>query len=312
MTRLQSRKAGRGFLLPAAWAARVLIPTCVGALLLAGPVEAQPPPAQQQAPEEVIVTGSRIARRDFEANSPITTVDEELIDNTMSVGIEKVMNQLPQFVPAVSQFVTTDVQSTATNTPGASTLSLRGLGANRNLVLLDGRRAMPVNASGAVDINTIPSAAVERVETITGGASSVYGADAMAGVVNFILKRNYEGVSIDTRYGTTDQGGGDELRFTGLYGANFSDGKGNVMMGFEYDSRGKVLQADRSFYRNGWSDPNTGASFFGIAEPFYQVQGGNVPNSGVVTAQFPGHTINNIVGQNYYWNPDGSLYKGTR
>ncbi|HVS22886.1 MAG TPA: Plug domain-containing protein, partial [Gammaproteobacteria bacterium] len=139
MTRQQSRKAGPGFLLPGVWAAKALIPTCVGALLLAGAAEAQPPPAQQPALEEIVVTGSRIARRDFEANSPITTVDEELIDNTMSVGIEKVMNQLPQFVPAISQFVTTDVQSTATNTPGASTLSLRGLGANRNLVLLDGR-----------------------------------------------------------------------------------------------------------------------------------------------------------------------------
>ena len=84
------------------------------------------------------------------------------------------------------------------------------------------------------------------------------------------------------------------------------------MLGFEYDSRGKVLQADRSFYRNGWSDPNTGASFFGIAEPFYQVQGGNVPNARVVAAQFPGTPIDsNIPGQNFYWNPDGTLYKGT-
>ena len=316
MTRLQSRKAGRGFLLPAAWAARVLIPTCVGALLLAGPVEAQPPPAQQQAPEEVIVTGSRIARRDFEANSPITTVDEELIDNTMSVGIEKVMNQLPQFVPAVSQFVTIDVQSTATNTPGASTLSLRGLGANRNLVLLDGRRAMPVNASGAVDINTIPAAAISRIETITGGASSVYGADAMAGVVNFILKRNFEGIDFDTRYGTTMDGGGNELRVDGLFGANVSGGKGNVMLGFEYDSRAKVLQADRSFFRNGWSDPTTGASFFGIAEPFYQVQGGNLPTQGAVDAAFPNKpagSVTRIPGQNFYWNySDDSLYKGTK
>lgn len=260
------------------------------------------------------MTGSRILRRDFEANSPITTVDQALINDTMSVGIEKVMNQLPQFVPAVTQFVTTDVQSTATNSPGASTLSLRGLGSNRNLVLIDGRRPMPVNASGAVDINTIPSAAIERVETITGGASSVYGADAMAGVVNFIMKRNFEGVDIDARYGTTEQGGGDELRLTGLYGANFSGNDGNVLMGFEYDSRAKVLQADRKFYRDGWADPTTGASFFGIAEPFYQVQGGNPPDPAVVAAAFPGATrpISSINGQNFYWNySDGTLYKGT-
>ena len=122
----------------------------------------------------------------------------------MSVGIETIMNQMPQFVPAVTPFTTTDVQASATNTPGASTLSLRGLGANRNLVLIDGRRGMPVNALGAISINSIPSAAVARVETITGGASSVYGADAMAGVVNFILKKDYEGVDFDVRYGETD------------------------------------------------------------------------------------------------------------
>jgi len=289
---------------------------CLGTLLLIRVADAQQPPAQQPALEEVIVTGSRIARRDFEANSPITTVDETLIDNTMAVGMEKVMNQLPQFVPAVSQFVTTDVQSTATNTPGASTLSLRGLGANRNLVLLDGRRAMPVNASGAVDINTIPAAAIQRVETITGGASSVYGADAMAGVVNFILKRNFEGVDFDTRYGTTIDGGGNELRVEGLFGANVSDGKGNVMLGFEYDSRAKVLQADRSFYRDGWTDPTTGASFFGIAEPFYQVQGGNLPSQAAVDAAFankPAGSVTRIPGQNFYWNySNNSLYKGTK
>ena len=203
MTRSSVRPAALAFLFARGSAARALIPACLGVLLSAGLAKAQAPPAQDQGLEEVVVTGSRIVRRDFQANSPITTVDAALLDNTMSVGIEKVMNQLPQFVPAVSQFVTTDVQSTATNSPGASTLSLRGLGSNRNLVLLDGRRAMPVNASGAVDINTIPAAAIERVETITGGASSVYGADAMAGVVNFILKDNFEGVDFDTRYGTT-------------------------------------------------------------------------------------------------------------
>ncbi len=293
-----------------------LAPAAVAALLgvatLGGIAQAQQPQSPQGL-EEVVVTGSRIVRRDFEANSPITTIDQALIENTMSVGIEKVLNQLPQFVPAVSQFVTGDVQSTATNSPGSSTLSLRGLGANRNLVLIDGRRAMPVNATMAIDINTIPSAMVERVETITGGASSVYGADAVAGVVNFILKKNFEGVDFDTRYGTTMDGGGDELRLTGLFGSNFSDGKGNVMLGFEYDSRGKVLQADRSFYRDGWADPNTGASFFGHAEPYYQTEAGNLPTQAAIDAAFPGHAVAAVgTGQGYYWNyDDGSLYKRT-
>jgi len=91
-------------------------------------------------------------------------------------------------------------------TAGAATLSLRGLAPNRNLVLIDGRRATPVNATMAVDINSIPAAAIQRVEVITGGASSVYGADAVAGVVNFILKKDFEGATINAQYGAMENG----------------------------------------------------------------------------------------------------------
>jgi outer membrane receptor protein involved in Fe transport len=236
----------------------------------------QPAQAQEETLDEVVVTGSRIVRRDFEANSPILTVEEELFDNTMSIGIETVLNQLPQFVPAVTQFVTNDVQPSATNTPGASTLSLRALGANRNLVLIDGRRGMPINASGAISTDTIPSAAIARVETITGGASSVYGADAMAGVVNFILKKNFEGTNFEVRYGQTAEGDGQELRATGMLGANFADDEGNVMMGFEYSTRGEVAQADREYYRNWLAEPTAdGTAMFWT-------------DSGFVTGSLPG------------------------
>src|SRR5690606_28269673 len=159
-----------------------------------------------QPVEEITVTGSRIIRRDFTANSPIQTIDEVLFDDTSAVGVETVLNRLPQFVPAVTQFSTTDVQQTATNTVGASTVSLRGLGPNRNLVLINGRRAMPVNATMVVDTNSIPSAAIARVEVISGGASAVYGADAVGGVVNFVLKDDFEGASVDVRLGDTQHG----------------------------------------------------------------------------------------------------------
>lgn len=257
------------------------------------------------AQEEVIVTGSRIVRRDFEANSPILTVDESAFDDTMSIGIETVMNQLPQFVPAVTPFVTTDVQASATNTPGASTLSLRGLGANRNLVLIDGRRGMPVNALGAVSINSIPSAAVARVETITGGASSVYGADAMAGVVNFILKKDYEGVDFDVRYGQTLEGDGEELRLSGVYGANFDDNRGNILMGVEYSTRGRVRSRDRDWQRSIWEDPSVGASFFAPTVPAYVVEGGNAPSQDVANAIFDDCRTDNIsvaTGQQFLLN----------
>src|SRR5690606_12741040 len=112
--------------------------------------------------EEVTVTGSRIRRQDFTANSPITTIDQNTFEETSTIGVETVLNQMPQFVPAVTQFTTTDVQNTAVNTVGASTVSLRGLGANRNLVLIDGRRGQPVNSTMVVDTNSIPAAAIER------------------------------------------------------------------------------------------------------------------------------------------------------
>src|SRR6185503_2592247 len=175
---------------------------------------------QDQVLEEVVVTGSRIVRQDFTANSPIQTVDEALFDETSAVGVETVLNRLPQFVPAVTQFTTGDVQQTVTNTVGASTISLRGLGPNRNLVLINGRRAMPIDPRMVVDTNTIPSAAIQRVEVISGGASAVYGADAVGGVVNFILKDNFEGANVDVRFGDTEHGGDQTVSISALFGAN--------------------------------------------------------------------------------------------
>jgi len=160
--------------------------------------------------EEVVVTGSRIRRQDFEANSPIVTVDEQLFEETNTVGVETILNQLPQFVPAVTQFNTGNVQNTATETVGASVVSLRGLGANRNLVLINGRRGQPVNAALVVDTNSIPSSMIQRVEIISGGPPAVYGADAIGGVVNFILKDDFEGATLDASYGLTEDGLNEE------------------------------------------------------------------------------------------------------
>ena len=160
------------------------------------------PAADDQKIEEVIVTGSRIARsRDLSAPSPVVTVGKDALENTSQTGVEAVLNQMPQFVPTTTQF-TSGIQGSATGNPGSVTLNLRGVGPNRNLVLFDGRRAQPSDATLAIDINTIPASAIESVEVITGGASAVYGPDAMAGVVNFILKKNFPG----SRTGCTARG----------------------------------------------------------------------------------------------------------
>jgi outer membrane receptor protein involved in Fe transport len=210
--------------------------------------------AQEPVIEELTVTGSRIVRRDLNAPSPIMTVDTQRLESSSTLSVESVLNQMPQFVPDGTQFDSPNVGSGAV-TPGVASVNLRGIGANRTLVLVDGRRAQPVNASLIVDLNTIPSAAIERIETITGGASAVYGADALAGVVNFVLKDDFEGVEMDFQTGTTAEGDGEETRFTSLLGVNSEGGRGNVMVGVEWYNREAVFSRDREFFRDGWADP---------------------------------------------------------
>ena len=139
--------------------------------------------------EEVIVTGSRIRRLEFISNAPVASVGSEQLEITNTVNTESLLNTLPQLVPGFDR---------TSNNPGdgTATADLRGLGANRTLVLVDGRRFVPNNATGVVDLNSIPTALIERIDVLTGGASTVYGSDAVAGVVNFILKRDFEGVNI--------------------------------------------------------------------------------------------------------------------
>jgi iron complex outermembrane recepter protein len=263
--------------------------------------------------EPIIVTGSRIVRRDFQANSPIVTVEAETFESVSTFAIETVLNQLPQFVPALSQFETMDVQNSATSTPGASTLNLRGLGSNRNLVLIDGRRAQPVNGALLVDINSIPAAAVQRVEIITGGASAVYGADAVSGVVNFILKKNYDGLEVNAQYGITQRGDAEEFRVSALMGANLASGRGNVMFGAEHASRGAAYTRDRRFFRDGWADP---ASAFGRASRLSDVHWTPNPNSAWEDNRPTQAAVNAIFGEAgasrsgpFFFNADNTIYQ---
>ena len=176
--------------------------------------------AQDDDLEQVIVTGSRIARPDFDSASPIVSVTEELFERTGSRTVESTLNTLPQFVPAFT--------STSNNpgNGGQANVSLRGLGPTATLVLVDGKRLMPANGDGVTDLNIIPSSLIESVEIITGGASAVYGSDALAGVVNFKLKRKFDGVEIDGTWGQTDRGDGTQYEAGLTAGTNFADGRG--------------------------------------------------------------------------------------
>jgi iron complex outermembrane receptor protein len=252
----------------------------------------------QQPLEEITVTGSRIVRQDFTANSPIQTVDQQMFEETSAIGVETILNRLPQFVPAVTQFTTGDVQQTATNTVGASTVSLRGLGPNRNLVLINGRRAMPVDPRMVPDTNSIPASAIQRVEVISGGASAVYGADAVGGVVNFILKDDYEGASIDVRFGDTQHGGDQTVDISGLFGVNMADDRGNVMLGIERNTRTKAYAWQRDWRVRDYANPytNGGLFAFGSAAWFHN-EPGTPPNN----------TSQEIVDQIFNELPAGSI-----
>ncbi|HZF28488.1 MAG TPA: TonB-dependent receptor [Gammaproteobacteria bacterium] len=270
----------------------------------------------QDVQDEILVTGSRIVRRDLEAASPIMTIDAQRLENSSTLGIESVLNQMPEFVPAGGTQFNSGIQTGATASLGIASVNLRGLGPNRTLVLVDGRRAQPANAALVIDTNTIPSAAIERIETITGGASAVYGADALAGVVNVILKKNFEGVDLDFQTSTTQEGDGSESRFTALLGANTGD-KGNVMLGVEWGKRQAVLQRDRDFYMNGWFDAGSDAPGFPQMAGFSPATNGFRPTQAAVDALFagtpgfvPGGTGPGSVSNasEIYFNPDGTPF----
>ena len=213
--------------------------------------------------EEIVVTGSRIPRRDYESSSPIVTIKADTFVERSNIGLESTLNQMPQFTPAGTQAVFSDAGTplpSATAAPGAATANLRGLGTNRTLVLVNGKRVQPINAALVVDLNTIPSSAIESVEVITGGAAATYGADAIAGVVNLILKKNFKGATFDAQYGISQEGDDKEFQFSSLLGADIADSRGNVMLGFSYADRGTIKGKDREFIRDGWKDPGTVSS----------------------------------------------------
>ena len=261
--------------------------------------------------EEITVTGSRIVRRDLTSSSPILTVETEAFEQSSTIGVESVLNAMPHFVPDVTQFDAGQTEPSGFVTPGIATVNLRGLGPNRNLVLVNGRRAQPANALLVVDVNTIPSAAIERVETITGGASAVYGPDALAGVVNFILKEDFEGVEMDFQSGEAADGDGAETKFSSVIGMNSADGRGNVMFGVEWTKRQAVRNRDREWRSRGWSDPGTESGGF-LQTPGYRANT-NPPSQAAVDALFAGYDPNYVPGSipnnsEFYVNPDGSLF----
>jgi outer membrane receptor protein involved in Fe transport len=202
----------------------------------------------------------------------------------------------------------------ATSTPGVSSISLRGLGANRTLVLIDGRRAQPVNSTLIIDTNSIPAAALESVEIITGGASAVYGADALAGVTNFKLRSNFQGIEFTGRTGITEEGDGAEHSLSMLLGSSLADGRGNVMLGVEWSKRQEVLARDRDYYTAGYKDKQTNSTSLARMNRFQYEPGGNSgsPSQTAANAAFGlpatgGYNVPRT--SSFLFNDDHSLFK---
>lgn len=190
--------------------------------------------------EEIVVTGTRVRSPGLVSSSPISSVDDFEIGLRQPVTVEEFVRTLSVAIPASGP-------GTNNGSPGAATIDLRGLGSNRNLVLVNGRRVTPFNLGGSVNTDNIPVALIERVDLVTGGASAVYGADAITGVFNFILRQDFEGMDFSSSYGVSDESDGDRFRADLTFGANTADGRGNVTMSIGYTKTDPVLQGDRPF-----------------------------------------------------------------
>jgi len=229
-------------------------------VLAASPALAQDADADEQAgtQDRIVVTGSRIARDpNLTAPVPVQSVNTEDITLSGDINIVDVINDLPALIGSNN----TADNSGGLGSLGAATLDLRNLGSNRTLTLVDGRRHVAgLAGSASVDVNTIPAALVERVEVLTGGASAVYGSDAVTGVVNFILKDDFEGFDVRAQYNISDDGDGARRFIGGTWGRNFDEGRGNLTFSVSYENFDGIRQGDREHTRgdrvaSDWANP---------------------------------------------------------
>ncbi|WP_443750967.1 TonB-dependent receptor domain-containing protein [Asticcacaulis solisilvae] len=232
--------------------------------------------AQTQADTaDVIVTGTHIKRPNLKSSSPITTVDSKEIQAQGTTAVESVINRLPQFTPDSNDNV-------SGGSDGTSNVNLRGLGSNRNLVLIDGQRMLPTLA---VDVNFIPSALVDRVDVVSGGASAVYGSDAVSGVVNFIMKKNLKGLVMDAQYSVNQHSNdagyvrsvikgagyslppsnvtdGEKYYYNITFGSDFADKRGNIEAYIGYRRAAAVMQDSRDYSACSLYFPDAAGSTF--------------------------------------------------
>lgn len=215
----------------------------------AAPQAAETSDGEAEEGGAIVVTGSRIARPNLESTVPITTVGGEEIFKGASTSVGDLLNDLPALRSTFSQ----SNSSRFIGTAGLNLLDLRGLGTQRTLVLVNGRRHVGsdiLNNAVSPDVNTFPSDLIERIDVVTGGSSAVYGSDAIAGVVNFVLKKNFEGVQIRGQGGISKYGDAGSYFISGVAGTNFADGRGNIAVNLEYARQDPFFASQRPNLRN--------------------------------------------------------------
>lgn len=210
--------------------------------------------SEENAVQEIIVTGSRIVREGYEAPTPLSVVSVEDLATQGGTNIADQVNQMPAF--SGSQTATSSTTSVSAGTSGVNALNLRGLGTGRTLVLLDGQRSVGAFLTGAVDINTFPQQLVERVEVVTGGASAVYGSDAVGGVANFILDKTFTGIKGELSAGITSYLDGENFKVDFAGGFPFAGGRGHVLASgnavYRSGIHGSGGEGKRAWNSEGW------------------------------------------------------------
>jgi outer membrane receptor protein involved in Fe transport len=288
----------------------------IGTSMLGTAAFAQTQTAEAAPADEgtIVVTGSLITNPNLERSTPVNVTTSEEVELRQTNVAEQLLREIPGVVPNIGSAVNN-------GNGGASYVDLRGLGSNRNIVLLDGNRIAPSGLVGRVDLNNIPLALIERTEVLTGGASTTYGADAISGVVNFITKRNFSGLDVSASEQITEKGDGNVFRVDTTIGANFDDGRGNAVLSIGYQEADPVYQGARKFSNTQYSSTTGRAAGSDVTVPAEFVLNNNLvqinPTTGSLDPVFQQFNFNpynvfqtpfkrfNIFGQANYEVTDG-------
>lgn len=247
-------------------------PLVLGLALLATPAFAQDAAEGEDAEGDIVVTGSLISNPNIESSSPVAVIGADEVALRGSNTAEQILRELPGATPNLGQNVNNGAN-------GSARVDLRNLGSNRNIVLLDSQRLVPSNFAGSVDLNNIPLVLIDRVDVLTGGASTTYGADAVSGVVNFITRRDFAGLDATVSNQITERGDGHTLRADLTIGANFDDGRGNAVLSIGYQEADPIFFGARdsgTFTINSANGRAAGDSFTSVPAAFSSVIGGDL------------------------------------